>query len=310
MSESPVAAKTGRKRSRGTLWREALDGYVFILPWMLGFIIWTAGPMVASLVISLTRWEIVTPLQWVGFAQYQKLFQDDRFYLSLYNTAFYVFLGVPIHLFTALLAALAMNLKVHGSRIYRTIYYLPSITPAVANSILWLWIFNPEFGLANAFLGLFGVQPVYWLQDPDWAKPSFIIMSLWSIGGQMVILLAGLQSIPQSLYDACSIDGAGVWARFRYVTLPMLSPTLFFNLIVAIIGAFQVFTQAYVITSGGPENATLFYVLYLYRMAFENFRMGYASALAWVLFLIIMVFTFIQFRLAGIWVFYEGELRK
>jgi multiple sugar transport system permease protein len=262
------------------------------------------------MLISFTRWEIVTPWEWVGLAQYEKLFADDRFYLSLYNTAFYVFLGVPIHLFTALLAALAMNLKIHGTRVYRTIYYLPSITPAVANSILWLWIFNPEFGLANAFLGIFGLPQLYWLQDPRLAKPAFIIMSLWSIGGQMVILLAGLQGIPQSLYDAASIDGGGVWARFRHITLPMLSPTLFFNLIMAIIGAFQVFTQAYVITAGGPENATLFYVLYLYRMAFENFRMGYASAMAWMLFLVILAFTFIQFRLADVWVFYEGELRK
>lgn len=309
MYKLTVTAKKKRVLG-GTLRREALDGYLFILPWMLGFVLWTAGPMLASLLISFTRWEIVTPWEWVGLTQYQKLFRDDRFYQSLYNTAFYVFLGVPIHLFVALLAALAMNVKIHGTRVYRTIYYLPSITPAVANSILWLWIFNPEFGLANAFLGLFGLPGVYWLQDPRWAKPSFIIMSLWSIGGQMVILLAGLQSIPQSLYDAASIDGGGVWARFRHITLPMLSPTLFFNLIVAIIGAFQVFTQAYVITSGGPENATLFYVLYLYRMAFENFRMGYASAMAWMLFLIIMVFTFVQFRLANIWVFYEGELRK
>ena len=298
------------KKRSGVLWKEARDGYLFILPWMLGFILWTAGPMIASLLISFTQWEIVTPWKWVGFAQYEKLLQDDRFYKSLYNTAFYVFLGVPLHLFVALLAALAMNLKIHGTRIYRTVYYLPSITPAVANSILWLWIFNPEFGLANAFLGFLGLPKVYWLQDPAWAKPSFILMSLWSIGSQMVILLAGLQNVPQSLYDAASIDGAGTMGRFRHVTLPILSPTIFFNLIMAIIGAFQVFTQAYIITSGGPENATLFYVLYLYRMAFENFRMGYASALAWVLFIIIMIFTFLQFRIANIWVFYEGELAK
>lgn len=294
---------------RPFLWQEYRDGYIFILPWLLGFLIFIAGPMVASLLISFMRWEIVTPPQWVGLDQYTRLFTDDRFYLSLYNTAYYVFIGVPLHLFLALLAALGMNLNMHGIRFYRTVYFLPSITPIVASSLLWMWIFNPEFGLANAALEALGLPRLYWLQDPALAKPAFIIMSFWSIGGQMVILLAGLKGIPPALYEAAKIDGAGTWASFRNITLPMLSPAIFFNLILAIIGAFQVFTQSYIITSGGPENATLFYVLYLYRMAFEQFRMGYASALAWVLFLIILFFTFIQFRLSDRWVFYEGEVK-
>jgi multiple sugar transport system permease protein len=181
---------------------------------------------------------------WVGLGQYQKLFQDDRFYLSLWNTAYYVFLGVPLHLFLALLAALAMNLNLRGIRVFRTLYYVPSLTPAVANAILWMWIFHPQWGLANAFLEWIGLPPLFWLQDPKLAKPAFIIMSFWTIGGQMVILLAGLKGIPQHLYEAAEIDGANALQRFRAVTLPLLTPALFFNLIIAIIGAFQVFTRA------------------------------------------------------------------
>ena len=298
-----------RKRQGSLLRREALDGYIFILPWIIGFVVFIAGPMVASFLISFMRWEIVTPPAWVGVEQYHKLFNDSRFYLSLYNTAYYVFIGVPLHLLLALLAAMAMNLNLRGIRFYRTIYFIPSITPVVASSLLWLWIFNPEFGLANAALTALGLPRLFWLQDPALAKAAFIIMSFWSIGGQMVILLAGLKGIPRTLYEAAEIDGAGRWASFRHITLPMLSPAIFFNLILAIIGAFQVFTQSYIITGGGPENATLFYVLYLYRMAFENFQMGYASAMAWVLFLIILLFTFVQFRLSDRWVFYEGSVR-
>jgi multiple sugar transport system permease protein len=296
------------KRGR-LLWGEMRDAYLFLLPWFIGFILFTVGPMLASLYISFTRWEIVTPSVWVGLDQYAKLFQDDRFYLSLYNTAYYVFVGVPAHLALALVAALGMNLTLPGIRIFRTLYYVPSITPVVANSILWLWIFQPQWGLANAFLDFLGIEGLYWLQDPKLAKPAFIIMSFWSIGGQMVILLAALKGISPTFYEAAQIDGASVIQRFWHITLPLLTPALFFNLILAIIGAFQVFTQAFIMTEGGPNYSTLFYVLYLYRMAFENFRMGYASAMAWVLFIIILLFTMVQFRMSNRWVFYESELR-
>ena len=309
MSIASIIQRWQRKR-RGLLWSETRDAYLFILPWLIGFLVFTAGPMLASLYISFTRWEIVTPSQWVGLGQYVKLFRDDRFYLSLYNTAYYVFLGVPLHLFLALLAALAMNLNLRGIRIFRTLYYVPSITPVVANSILWLWIFHPQWGLANAFLQTLGLEGLYWLQDPKLSKPSFIIMSFWSIGGQMVILLAALKGISRTYYEAAEIDGANVMRQFRHITLPLLTPALFFNLILAIIGAFQVFAQAFIMTEGGPSYSTLFYVLYLYRMAFENFRMGYASAMAWVLFVIILLFTLLQFRVSDLWVFYEGELRE
>ncbi len=307
---SQTVASPKPKRRRGLLVSEARDAYIFILPWVLGFLVFTAGPMLASLYISFTRWEIVTPSVWVGFQQYARLAADDRFWLSLYNTSYYVFVGVPLHLLMALLAALAINLNLRGIRIYRTLFYVPSLTPVVANSILWVWIFHPQWGLANSFLEWMGLEGLYWLQDPRLAKPALIIMSFWSIGGQMVILLAGLKGIPSVLYEAADIDGATTWQRFWRITLPLLTPALFFNFIIAIIGAFQVFTQAYIMTDGGPNYSTLFYLLYLYRAAFENFRMGYASAMAWVLFVIVLIFTLIQFRLSDRWVFYEGDLRN
>lgn len=295
---------------RRLLWNEYRDGYLFILPWLIGFVIWVAIPMLASAYIALTDWDIVTPARWVGLAGFLKLLRDDRFYLSLYNTAYYVVIGVPTHVALALIAALAMNLSIRGIGIFRTLYYLPSVTPAVASAMLWLWLFNAEFGLVNHGLRAVGLPGVLWLQDPRWSKPAFILMSYWSIGAQMVILLAGLQSIPQHLYEAAEMDGAGRFARFRHVTLPLLTPSIFFTLIVGFIGAFQVFTQAYIMTSGGPVNSTLFYVLYLYRTGFENFQMGYASALAWVLFVIILAITLLQFRIADRWVYYEGDLRQ
>jgi multiple sugar transport system permease protein len=302
-----VAVTRPRRR---LLWSEYRDAYLFLTPWLLGFVIFQAGPMVASLYFSMTRYEMVTPPEWVGLAQFQKLFQDDRFYLALYNSAFYVFVGVPTHLLLALFAAMLLNVQVKGTSFYRTLYYLPSIIPIVANSLLWAWMFSPDYGLINNFLGIFGVPHTQWLQDPAFAKPALIIMSWWTIGGQMVILLAGLQGVPDHLYEAASIDGAGAWHRFWAVTLPLLTPSLFFNLVVALIGAFQVFTQAYVMTHGGPQFSTLFYILFLYQNAFEDFKMGYASALAWVLFLIVLAITLIQFKVASRWVFYEGELRQ
>ncbi len=312
MIPSRVVSSQGARRRpwyRSLHWNEYRDGYLFILPWLIGFIIWVAIPMLASAYISLTDWEIVTPAHWVGIAEFQKLLRDDRFYLSLYNTAYYVLIGVPTHVLLALLAALALNARIRGIGIFRTLYYLPSVTPAVASAMLWLWLFNAEFGLVNLMLHALGLPGVLWLQDPRWSKPAFILMSYWSIGAQMVILLAGLQSIPQHLYEAAVMDGAARFARFRHVTLPLLTPSIFFTLIVGIIGAFQVFTAAYIMTSGGPVNSTLFYVLYLYRTAFENFQMGYASALAWILFVIILAVTLLQFRIADRWVFYEGDLR-
>jgi multiple sugar transport system permease protein len=292
---------------RGLLWREAVDGWLFILPWSLGFLFFTAGPMLASAALSFMEWEILTPATWVGLANFRLMLQDPLFYKSLYNTAFYTFLGVPLYLVASLLMALLLNLPLRGTSIYRTFFFVPSLTPSVANALLWVWIFSPDFGLANYFLQAVGLPPQKWLFDVNLAKPSLILMGLWGIGSQMVIFLAGLQGIPQVLYEAAHIDGANNWQRFWNITLPMLSPTIFFNLVIGIIGSFQVFTTAFIATQGGPQNATLFYVLYLWRNGFDYFKMGYGAALAWVLFLIVLILTLIQFKIAKRLVYYEIE---
>ena len=305
-----TAAVRPRRKYRGLLWRENLDGWLFIMPWVLGFLIFTLGPMVASAVMAFTQWDILTAPKFIGLGNFTTLAKDPLFSKSLGNTAFYTFIGVPLYLVLSLAAAVLLNAGVRGMSIYRSLFFLPSLTPAVANALLWVWIFNPDFGLANAILWQFGLPPQKWLFDVNLAKPSFIIMGVWHIGSQMVIFLAGLQGVPDQLYEAAAIDGANNWRRFWSITLPMLSPTIFFNLVIGIIGSFQVFTTAYIATGGGPQNATLFYVLYLYRNAFDYFKMGYASSLAWVLFGIVLLFTLIQFWVARVWVYYEaGEMR-
>lgn len=301
----PVIRRSGRSRR---WWRIAIAGYLFVLPWLLGFVIWTAGPMLASVAIAFTKWEVITPPEFVGFQNFVELFHDPLFLTCLYNTAFYTFIGVPLQLVVALLTAVLLNTKVRGIALYRTVYYLPSVTPVVASAMLWLWIFNPEFGLANALLDKLGLPPQLWLMDPNLAKPAFVLMSLWGIGGSMVIFLAGLQGVPAELYEAASIDGANTLQGFWRITLPLLTPVIFFNLLIGLIDSFQIFSSAFIMTDGGPQNRTLFYVLYLYRNGFQYFQMGYASALAWVLFVIVLVFTLIQFRLSKRWVYYESEL--
>ena len=301
----PVITRSGRSRR---WWRILLAGYLFVAPWLLGFIIFTAGPMIASIVIAFMKWEVISTPEFVGLQNFVELFNDPLFRVSLYNTAFYTFLAVPLQLIVALLTAMLLNTKVRGIALYRTVYYLPSVTPVVASAMLWLWIFNPEFGLANALLERFGLPKQLWLLDPNLAKPAFIIMSLWGVGGTMVIFLAGLQGVPAELYEAASIDGAGALHRFRQITLPMLTPVIFFNLLIGLIDSFQIFSSVFIMTNGGPQNQTLFYVLYLYWNGFKYFQMGYASALAWVLFVIIMLFTLLQFRMSKRWVYYETDI--
>jgi len=301
----PVIRRSGHSRR---WWRMAISGYLFVMPWLLGFVIWTAGPMLASIVISFMKWEVITPPEFIGIKNFVDLAHDPLFLICLYNTAFYTFLGVPLQLLVALLTAVLLNSKVRGIALYRTIYYLPSVTPVIASAMLWLWIFNPEFGLANSILKRFGLPPQLWLLDPVLAKPAFVVMSLWGVGGAMVIFLAGLQGIPVELYEAASIDGANTRQSFWRITLPLLTPVIFFNLLIGLIDSFQIFSSAFVMTNGGPQNRTLFYVLYLYRNGFQYFQMGYASALAWVLFVIVLVFTLIQLRLSRRWVYYESEL--
>lgn len=286
----------------------ALYGYLLISPWLIGFLIFTLIPMIASLYLSFTNCELLKQTQWIGLANYNRLVNDKLVGIALYNTAYYVFIGVPIRLIFALLLAVLLNQKIRGTTIFRTLFYLPSVTSSVAMALLWIWLFNPDFGLINYMLSLIGVKGPGWLIDARWSKPALIIMSLWGVGPTMVIFLAGLQGIPESLYEAAILDGATNFKRFINITIPLLSPVILFNLIIQIIHSFQVFTAAYVMTGGGPVNSTLFYVLYLFRVAFQFLEMGYGSALAWVLFIIILIFTIIQMKLSSYWVYYEGGI--
>ena len=302
----PAAPK---KRHRSALAREEMrDGYIMILPWIIGFVLFTAGPMIFSLIMSFTSWGGLSAPKWAGLDNYRTLFSERLIGVALYNTAFYTFLSVPLHVLGAMTIGLAMNMRLRGIRWYRTIYYLPAITPAVASTLLWMLIFQPQFGVANWLLGLVGVPKQSWLLDPQLSKPTLIIMSLWAVGGGMPIFLAGLQGIAVELYEAARIDGARAWAVLRYITLPLLTPVIFFSIITGMIGSFQVFTSAYLVSNGegGPEYSTLFYVLYLYRNAFVYFKMGYASAMAWVLLVIILFFTAVQFKGSQRWVYYES----
>ena len=298
--------------------KEAVVGYLFILPFLVGFLWFTALPMGVAMVVSFTKYNIVQPPEYVGLQHFLKLFRDARLRHALLNTAFYAGISVPLYLAASFLAALALNSKITGIRLYRTIFYLPSVVPAVANVMLWLWILNPQWGIANYILGLVGIPARKWFLDPLLSKPSMIAMGLWGIGPTMVIYLAGLQGVPIELYEAAEIDGAGGWRRFWHITIPMMSSVTFFNLIMGIIGAFQVFAQAFVLIetgaggsttygTAGVQDSLLFYVIHLYQQAFEYQNMGYASAMGWLLLLIILVLTSIQFRLAGNWVYYEAE---
>ncbi|NMB45729.1 MAG: sugar ABC transporter permease [Firmicutes bacterium] len=276
------------------------------MPSILGILIWLVGPMIYSIWLSLTKWDIITPAKYVGLGNFKKLFLNDTlFWKSLWVTFYYTIVAVPLNLVAGFLVALLLNTKVKGMNAFRTIFYLPSIVPQVANAMLWLWLLNPEFGLVNTFLRSLGFPKVLWLQDERWVMPAFWVMGLWTIGGGMLIYLAGLQGIPEQLYEAAEIDGASVWAKFWHITIPQMSPIIFFNLIMGIIGSFQIFTSGFLMTNGGPNNATLFYVLYLYRNAFEWLNMGYAAALAWVLFVIILLLTLLIFRSLGDKVYYD-----
>jgi multiple sugar transport system permease protein len=288
----------------------AVTGYLFIAPWLLGLIIFTLFPILAVFFLSFTHYGIFDTPTWVGLENYTRILTGDRlFRISLWNTLYYVGISVPLHVAIGFLLALGLNAKLRGETLYRTLFYVPSIVPQVAAVLLFVWLFQPQIGLINFFLDLVGVKGPNWLGRPEWAKPALIIMSMWGVGGGMIIYLAGLQSIPQHLYEAAEIDGANEWHQFWSVTVPMMTPTIFFNLVIGLIGSFQVFTTAYVATGGGPLNSTLFYVLYLYRKGFQDFQMGYASALAWILFLLILVLTLLVFRSAASWVYYESGER-
>ena len=286
--------------------REALVGYLFLSPWILGFLIFLVGPMVASIYLSLTEYKVIKAPVWIGLANYVRMFSDELFYHSMKVTVTYTALSVPLGIVAALGVAVLLNQRIVASGLFRTIFYLPSVISGVAVAIVFAWIFNFRFGILNYFLSLVGIPGPNWLGHPRWTLWAFVLMSLWGIGGNVIIFLAALQGVPVPLYEAAKIDGAGNWRRFWAITLPMISPAILFVLVMGVIGTFQTFTQSYVMTGGGPANATLFYLLYLYRNAFNWFEMGYASALAWVLFLVIMVCTLLLWRSSARWVYYES----
>lgn len=289
--------------------REALTFYILVLPWLLGFLIFLAYPMFRSLYLSFTSYDLLSPPVWTGMRNLERLVNDPDFWQSLRVTFTYALFSVPTGNLIALGVAMLLSQNLRAINIWRTIFFVPSVLSSIAVAILWLYVFRPDGGILNSFLALFGVQGPNWLLSEQWALPALIIMSWWTIGGQVVIYLAGLKGIPRVLYEAVEIDGGGAWARFRYVTLPMLSPTVFFNVVLAIIGALQVFDVGWVMTQGGPNKATYFYMINLYERAFKFIQMGYASALAWVLFIIIMGITLLVVRSSAAWVFYETEVK-
>ena len=309
-----MALMPGQRGHRGALRRrEARAGLLFVLPWLLSLLIFTTYPVLAALYLSLTDYNVVQPPTWVGLQNYHTMLTaDPAFWISVKNTAFYTLLAVPLGLAGSLALALLLNLRVRGLGIYRTLVYLPALAPPVASTIIFIGMFDPEGGPINAILQQVGLPALGWLNDPTWAKPALVMMSLWGLGAGTLIFLAGLQEIPQALLEAAAIDGAGPWLRFRHITLPLLTPVILFNLVVGVIGAFHVFTPALVSggTTGKPLESTLMLMVHIYRNAFRYFAMGYASALAVVLFLAVLMVTWAIFRSAQVWLYEVGDDRR
>jgi multiple sugar transport system permease protein len=293
----------GRRDRHNFLW-----GLFFTSPAIIGLLWFTAYPLLASLYYSFTSYSMFGAIKWIGLTNFADLFSDSNWWLSLYNTFYLLIFSVPLGILIALGLALLLNIKIHGITIYRTIFYLPSIIPIVAAAVAWQYVLNPQFGILNNLLNVIGINGPGWLNSPDWAKAALILISLWGVGNLMIIMLAGLQDVPQDLYDASMVDGAGAWTRFRNVTLPFLSPHLLFALVTGLIAAFQYFAPAYVLTNGEgtPAGSTLISSLYLYQNAFRFFKVGYASAMAWVLFIIIVICTVLVFRFVGRRIYYGG----
>lgn len=290
--------------------RTNLIGWLFASPVVIGLLVFTVYPLIASIYLSFTEYDIFNTPRWVGLRNYSTMFTQDRlFWKSLMNVLYYTAMAVPLGIAFGVILALLLDARIKGQSIYRTLFFLPSIVPVVATSVLWMWLLNPQYGLVNSLMRAAGVPEAHvpsWLNDPAWAKPSLVFMGLWGVGGSMIIYLAGLKDVPETLYEAALVDGANIWQRMRYVTLPMISPVIFFNLVMGLIGSFQYFTQAYVVTGGQgtPLDSTLFYALYLFNQAFQYLKMGYASAMALVLFVVVVGVTAILFKLQGKWVHY------
>ncbi len=291
--------------------REAIQGYLFISPWIIGFLIFTLGPMLASFYYSFTLYNVQTSPRFTGLYNYDYAFsQDPLFWISVRRTLLWAIMTVPVSLFASLWAAILLNQKLRGVAIYRTCFFLPHLTPVVAAAILWMWILQPDIGVLNTFLDTLGIRGPNWLQSIRWSMPALAMIALWTgIGGnKMLIFLAGLQAIPDSLYEAADMDGATGMQKFRHITLPMISPAMFFNLVLGVIASFQVFGMAFVTTKGGPAYSTYFYALHLYQQAFVSFDMGYGSALAWIFFAAVLLLTLVQLWLQKRWVYYEGAV--
>ena len=291
---------------------EGLQGYVFILPWIVGFIVFTAGPLIFSFAASFTNYNITSQMDFIGLDNYENLFTaDNLFWTSLYNTFYYVLFSIPLTTAGAIFLSALLNQNVPGIRFFRTIYYLPAVLSGVGVYLLWMQLLDPGTGLVNTVLGWFGIPGPNWLFDPDWTKPALIFMKMWSVGGGMLLYLASMQGVSKSLYEAAKIDGANGWQQFRYITIPMITPVIFFDIVTSLIGGFQIFQEAYVMSNGegGPVNSMLFYNLYMWKKAFEAFDMGYAMAMSWILFIIVFIITIINLKLAPRWVHYEGEER-
>lgn len=304
----PSVAVRSRSNPLGYIFtHQRICGYIFIAPWFIGFIVWTLGPFLASIFLSLTDWSLFGKYSFLGLGNFQKMFATDaRYRAALINTSVYVIVSIPLKQIIAITIAMLLDQKLRGIYIYRSVFYLPSVTSGVATAVLWSMVFGFRMGILNAILSKVGIAPQPWLTSMQLALPTLIFISLWNVGSIFIIYLAGLQGVPIHFYEAAEVDGATDWQKFWKITIPLITPSIFFNVVMGFIGSFKVFTQAYVMTGGGPADRTLFYVLYLYYKAFMDFRMGYAAAMAWVLFAIILVLTLFQMWLSSKWVYYEG----
>ncbi|WP_245835678.1 carbohydrate ABC transporter permease [Virgibacillus ndiopensis] len=284
-------------------------GWFFASPWIIGLFMFYILPLVASIYFSFTSYSILQPGEFIGFQNYKELIHDELFLKSIYNTVYFAVFFVPLSIISGVALAMMLNMKIKGMTIYRTIFFLPTLVPHVAIAVLWMWLLNPGFGLVNGFLDMIGIKGPAWLGSEEWAKPSLIFMSLWGIGQAVVIYLAGLGDISDEYYEAAEVDGASWFQKTFHITLPLLTPVIFFNLVMGVIGAFQQFTLPYTLTQGQgkPANSLTFYVMYLYDNGFKYFKMGYASAMAWILFVVIMILTILIFWSSKRWVHYQGK---
>lgn len=296
-------------KRRGIESRRAKYGYIFALPWITGLLLFYAYPLLSSIYYSFNKYNVISPIEWVGLNNYKELFNDPLFWTGIKNTLYYALFAVPISVVLGISLALLLNMPIRWRSFFRTVFFIPTLVPVVATAIIWQWLLNPQFGLINHLLETIGIGGPPWLGDPKWSKPSLILMAQWGIGNSVIIYLAGLQDISKDYDDAARVDGASGLRKVWHITLPLLTPVIFFNMIMGIINALQVFTLPYALTygTGNPANSLLFYSMHLYNNAFLYMKMGYASAMAWILFIVIMTITLLLFRSSSRWVYYHGD---